>query len=287
MGSASTGLEAFTLPEFKLTEPPNPNFKIGQKVETTEEGKAWLEGEKAGWTQLKPDDVESWQLYKLMISGITPRPVAFVSSISDTGDENLALFSWFNMVTHSPPLVSIAVSSPGVGKDGLKDTAYNIRATKQFTVSIISEPWVQNANVCSVDAPSDVNEWLISGLTKAPSIHVKPARVKESAFSMECELFQDTDIFHPATGERTSTLILGLVKYFHIRTDMLNERGTVDPAKFMPVGRMGDIMYGSLRGGYRISRPVWKVDGETIREFIKTAEGSEVEVAAIPKETIQ
>ena len=71
------------------------------------------------------------------------------------------------MVTHRPPLVSISVAALG-GK--LKDTGNNIKATKQFTVNLISELWVENANVCAVDAPPDVNEWLLSGLTKEPSV---------------------------------------------------------------------------------------------------------------------
>lgn len=88
-------------------------------------------------------------------------------------------------VTHSPPLVSICCSN---GPARVKDTAANIAATRQFTVNIISEPWVEAANACAVDAPAEVGEWPLSGLTKAASLHVKPARVQESAFSMECEV---------------------------------------------------------------------------------------------------
>jgi flavin reductase (DIM6/NTAB) family NADH-FMN oxidoreductase RutF len=93
------------------------------------------------------------------------------------------------MVTHNPPVISVSVVNMGPGKP--KDTARNIIATKGFTVNIISEPFVENANVCSVEAPEGLSEWPLSGLTKEPSIHVKPARVKESAFSMECEVRDD------------------------------------------------------------------------------------------------
>jgi len=266
-------LGAYTQAEFKYTASPNPGFKYGQKVEETEAGKAWLEGEKEGWQHIDPEQMDPRNLYMMMISAITPRPVAFVSSVSETGDENLALFSWFNMVTSSPPLISVSVSSLGksLGKS-LKDTAHNIKTTKEFTVSIISEPWVDNANVCSVDAPSDVSEWLISGLTKEDSVVVKPARVKESAFSMECELYREIDIASPTSGDLTTTLFLGLVKHIHVRKDMLNERGTLDPGKLMPIGRMGDILYASLGGGYRIPRPAWQEEGETIQRYLKTQE---------------
>ncbi|THH29679.1 hypothetical protein EUX98_g4491 [Antrodiella citrinella] len=269
-------LSVYTPPEFKYTASPNPGFKYGQKVAETESGKAWLEGEKDGWKDIDPAEIEPVATYLMMISAITPRPVAFVSSLSEAGDENLALFSWFNMVTHNPPLISISVST---SKSALKDTAHNIKATKEFTVSIISEPWVDNANVCAVDAPSDVNEWLISGLTKEPSLRVKPARVKESAFTMECELYKDIDIPNAINGGISTTLFLGLIKHIHVRKDMLNARGTVDPAKLQPVGRMGDILYGSLGGGYRLARPAWSAEGEVIQEFIKTKENDNASAA--------
>ena len=73
------------------------------------------------------------------------------------------------MVTHQPPIVAISVR---ISDDGsrLKDTAHNIRSLKEFTVNIISEPWVNNANMCAIDAPPEVDEWLVSGLTKEPSV---------------------------------------------------------------------------------------------------------------------
>ncbi|CDO72682.1 hypothetical protein BN946_scf184985.g102 [Trametes cinnabarina] len=256
------------LPAFKRdvtpqwTESPNPTFSYGQKVDTTTEGKQWLEGEKDGWKIIDAASEEP--------SGIVPRPIAFVSSVSEQGVENLAPFSWFNQVTHNPPLISVSCAANAEG--GLKDTAGNIKATKGFTVNIISEPFVENANYTSLDAPADVSEWPLSGLTKEPSLHVKAARVKESAFSMECELFQAVDIIHPSTKKHTATLILGLVKCIHVRRDVLNERGVVDYTKLKPVGRLGDITYARVGDGFRIPRPAWKLEGEKITEFLKGLE---------------
>lgn len=156
-------------------------------------------------------------------------------------------------------------------------------------MNIISEPFVENANVTSVDAPADFNEWSISGLTKAPSVpwlrlspsnilahhahvsqvYVKAPRVKESAFSMECELYQAIDITHPTTGECTSTLVLAHVKYIHVRNDMLTERETVDPTKFKPVARMGDTSYARVGDAFRIPRPVWATEEGSIQEVMQ------------------
>jgi flavin reductase (DIM6/NTAB) family NADH-FMN oxidoreductase RutF len=124
-------------------------------------------------------------LYQLMLSGIVPRPIAFVSTISNDGVENLAPFSWFNMVTHDPPTLSIACTN---GLARIKDTTNNIKSGNGFTVNIISEPFAQQANACSINTPEKMSEWPISGLTKEPSLLVKAARVKESGFSMECEV---------------------------------------------------------------------------------------------------
>ena len=138
-----------------------------------------------------------------MVSGILPRPIAFVSSISETGVENLAPFrydfpitdrstysystlieSWFNLVcqayfagysahlspniqvSNHPPIVSISCrNAPRV-----KDTATNAKNGLGFTINIISEPFVENATATAIDAPPEFNEWEISGLTKAPSV---------------------------------------------------------------------------------------------------------------------
>ncbi|EPS95779.1 hypothetical protein FOMPIDRAFT_1131754 [Fomitopsis schrenkii] len=243
--------------EARFTVPPNPEWSFGQPIDTTPEGRAWMEGAKEGWKVIDTEKEDPTAMYKLMISGVVPRPIAFVSSVSADGVENLAPFSWFNMVTGNPPVVSIGIMNNPKAPSGLKDTAANILATKGFTVNLISEPFIHNANACSVDAPADVSEWDLSGLTRAPSIHVTASRVLESAFALECTLFAHHDITHPATGAVTTTLVLGLVKAVHVRKDVLTSRGLVDPARLRAVGKMGDITYARQGALFRIPRPDW------------------------------
>ncbi|KAG9309834.1 hypothetical protein JVU11DRAFT_10213 [Chiua virens] len=249
----------------KFVDPPNPAWSYCQAVDSTATGRAWQEGDEKGWKTINTAVSDRLYLYKLMISGIVPRPIAFVSTISDDGVENLAPFSWFNMVSNWPPIVAFTCSN---GPTRIKDTTNNVKNGKGFTVNIISEPFVENANVTSLDAPPEFDEWSISGLTKVPSVHVKACRVKESAFSMECELFQAIDIVHPTSGECTATHILAHVKYIHVRNDMLNERGTVDITEFKPVSRLGDISYARVGDVFRISRPVWATEETNIQEAI-------------------
>ncbi|KIP05124.1 hypothetical protein PHLGIDRAFT_44322, partial [Phlebiopsis gigantea 11061_1 CR5-6] len=263
------------LPDFpagfagQYTAPPNPTWTFGQKVEATPEGRAFMEGEKQGWTTVNAEE-QSPAYYQLMISGIAPRPIGMVSSVSESGVENLAVFSWFNMVSHDPPVVSLSMSDVG---ERFKDTVANIRATKEFVVNTVSTPFIQNANVTAIDTPPDVSEWDISGLTKVPSLSVKPPRVKESVFSMECELFQAVDIVVPETGRHTTTLVLGRVKRLHVRNDALITRHsasadatahTVDITKTQYAARIGDISYTAVGPFFRIPRASWAGDREKV-----------------------
>ncbi|OAX37564.1 hypothetical protein K503DRAFT_226770 [Rhizopogon vinicolor AM-OR11-026] len=241
------------------TQSPNPTWSYGQKVDTTPEGKAWVAGESEGWKVYNTAETDKALLYKLMISGIVPRPIAFVSTIDEQGVENLSPFSY-------PPIISFACNDSGPGK--LKDTATNVMNSQGFTVNIISEPFVENANATAIDAPPGFDEWSISGLTKEKCVQVKASRVKESAFSMECELYKTIDITHPVTGEHSSTLILAHVKYIHIRNDMLAERGGVDITKLKPVARMGDISYARVGDAFRLSRPTWAQEETTIQDVL-------------------
>jgi len=203
-----------------------------------------------------------------VISGIAPRPIALVSTIDEQGVENISPFSWFNMVTNYPPIISIACNHRSSGC--LLDTATNMMHNQGFTVNILSEPFVQNANATCIDAPPDFDEWSISGLTKGKCVHVKASRVKESAFSMECELYKTIDITHPVTGEQNSTLILAHVRYIHVRKDMLTERGVVDLTKFKPVACMDDVSYVRVGSAFTLTRPSWAQEEVTIQGMLKT-----------------
>ncbi|KAJ3561432.1 hypothetical protein NP233_g10195 [Leucocoprinus birnbaumii] len=260
------------------------DFEFGQRVDATEEGREWLKGLEAGFESFDVSTTDPGKLYKVMIAGIVPRPIAFVSSISEDGVENLGLFryastsyteiyntdggtSWFNQVSPNPPVISIACANYPTR---LKDTARNIRTTKGFTVNIISHPFIQNANVCSIDTPPEISEWALSGLTKEPSVTVKAPRVKESAFVMECELLKTVDIVEPNSLRATSTLVLGLVKHFHIRKDILDPvHGLPDPGKLKPVARMGNVTFTGVSEGYQIPRPSWANEKDRIKEALR------------------
>ncbi|KIJ67919.1 hypothetical protein HYDPIDRAFT_83493 [Hydnomerulius pinastri MD-312] len=243
-------------PSFRQTKAPNPTWKLHEGLSAaTELSNAWASDEDQGWRTWKLSETPSRNVYPLLTSAIVPRPIAFVSTLSDDGIPNLAPFSYFSMVAHNPPLLSVSFSlSPSKPKDSRE----NIIATKEFTVSIISEPFVEAANVTSVEAPAGVDEWEISGLTMARSVDVKPPWVKESAVGLECELFYTYDIRPPGSDTVTHTLVLGLIKRVHVRESVLTDNDTIDPGKLRAVSRLGGTTYARVGGGFDLGRPSWK-----------------------------
>ncbi|GAB5591190.1 hypothetical protein Unana1_06090 [Umbelopsis nana] len=204
---------------------------------------------------LDPDDIGPGNTYKLLIGGVVPRPIAFVSTRSNSGQNNLAPFSFFNVVCNDPPTVAISVAMSG-GRS--KDTATNILETGQFVVNIISEWFAEAANYTSIDAPHGQNEFQLSGLTPIESIKVNVPRVKESAYQMECKLVQHLPMINK-NGKTTFYHIIGEIVMFHIDDDVVNtDNFHVSLEKLKPLSRLGGISYGRTTEGYEIPRPIWE-----------------------------
>ena len=199
-----------------------------------------------------PKDLDIKTNYHLMISGIVPRPIAFVSSMSKKEEINLAPYSFFNGFGANPPIVGF---SPALsGRTGLpKDTLLNIRETKEFTISIANSKMVGQVSLSSCEYTRGIDEFNKVGLSKEESLIVKPPFIKESAFSMECRLYDIIDLGNkPASGN----LILGEIVMFHISQDILNENDQVDPMLLDAISRMGGAWYSkSNQGLFEFKKP--------------------------------
>jgi len=171
--------------------------------------------------------------YKLLISAVIPRPIAFVSTRSADGrSTNLAPFSYFQMVNHDPPLFVVGFASP-LDRGRSKDTLRNLVESGECVVNIISEGFVEAANATSVNAPFGLSEWAVSGLTPAyDCVDVQCARVKEAVFSVEAKLESVREFESRATkGKKTGTLAVIEGTRFWVREDAINdEHNIVDPA---------------------------------------------------------
>lgn len=255
-------------PPFKQVEAARPDFEEEPFAYTKTPAPEWVPGQgsnqlpwpvDAPFKHIDPAHEQPGLVYKLIIGGITPRPIAFVSSQDEHGKQNLAPFSYFAPCGHNPPMIVFSCSSPGPDKQ--KDTCNNVKTTKEFVVNIISEAFIEAANYTSIDAPADLSEWDLAGLTREPSQVVKPPRVKESAFSMECVLEHYYDM-KDDEGRVTGTSLFGRVKLFHVREDVLQPNYVIDQAKLQSMSRLGGISYGRTTKGLELARPVWSVESQ-------------------------
>lgn len=202
--------------------------------------------------------------YKLLISGIVPRPIGFLSTRSKDGSStNLAPFSYFQFINHDPPLFTIGFAG---GFDNAKDSLKNLKESEECVINIISEHFIEAANSTSVNAPYGESEWSLSGLTPAPSTTVKTSRVKEAIFAIEGKLESLREFESRATpGKKTGVLAIIEGTRFWVREDAINEdKNLIDPAVSLDAVFASSQYTNSLIGS-QASKPsrrhhVWKGD---------------------------
>lgn len=200
---------------------------------------------------LNPDDLDLTERYKLLIGTVVPRPIAFVSTVSENGDYNVAPFSYFNVVCTNPPTVLFC---PNInGRTGeKKDTLKNIEATKEYVINIVTEDIVEQVNQSAAEYEFGVSEFDKTGLTPIASDVVKAPRVKESPIQLECQLQQ---IVQVGDGNRgTGFVVLGTIVRFHYRNDVY-DNGKILPDVLKPVGRMAGTNYVKMGEMFSIPRP--------------------------------
>lgn len=166
--------------------------------------------------------------YKLLTNIVVPRPIAWVSSLSDTSVVNLAPFSFFNAIGSNPLYVMVSVGRNAAGM--LKDTARNVLSTGDFVVNMVTEDLFDAMNLSAADFPPDQSELELAHLHTAPSVHIKTPRVAESPASLECRLFSSQEL-------GSYTLLIGEVVMFHLADHLVGPRLHING--FEPIGRMG------------------------------------------------
>jgi flavin reductase (DIM6/NTAB) family NADH-FMN oxidoreductase RutF len=176
-------------------------------------------------------EIPSKEWYKLLVSTVTPRPIAWVVSQDAKGLLNAGAFSFFNAFSGDPPVIGIGMGNHKPGRP--KDSLVNIRETGQFVVNLVSEENAEQMNITAIEFDPNVNELEQAGLTTLPSVRVKPPRIAESPVAMECELMQIVDLGQ--TG-----LVLGRVVAMHVHDDMVLDAANhyIDTPKLRLLGRM-------------------------------------------------
>lgn len=243
--------------DFHYTQTPCPSWGVGSGANHT----APLVGADVPHREIDPygEGRAPGDNYKLLVSGIIPRPIGFLSTLDTTTTPptaNLAPFSYTNVVNHDPPIFCVGFSG---GRGNPKDTCRNVLETGECVINIISEWFIEAANYTSTNAPPSISEWEVSGLTPVPSRFVKPARVKESAFSIEAKLVAHHEWTSPTSGKATGVTCLFQGINFWVREDVVNEQGSIiDPVKLKAVSRLGGIGYGRTTEGFELPRPDWE-----------------------------
>ncbi|KAI9055460.1 hypothetical protein LZ554_000414 [Drepanopeziza brunnea f. sp. 'monogermtubi'] len=210
--------------------------------------------------------------YKLLISGIIPRPIGFISTTSKDGSStNLAPFSYFTVINHDPPLFTVGFAG---GFDDAKDSLKNLLESGECVINMISEHFIEAANACSVDTPYGESEWALSGLTPAKCSTVNASRVKEAIFAIEGKLDFTKEYESKSTpGKKTGVLAVIEGTRFWVREDALNkDRNLIDPSVMKAVSRMGGITYGRAIDGVEILRPDYEstvMKNEEAKKFVK------------------
>jgi flavin reductase (DIM6/NTAB) family NADH-FMN oxidoreductase RutF len=190
---------------------------------------------------IDPRSLERPALYNLMTSTVTPRPVAWVSSISAEGTRNIAAFSYFNAMSTMPPLLVISIGVLASGR--VKDTLLNIQTVQEYVVHIASGSLMAQVEITGDEFAPEVDEFVEARLTPIPSEVVRPPRIAEAAVAMECALRE----IHPLPAGSKNTLVIGEVVRFHIREDLIDDNLIVDTLALDPISRLARKDFALLR----------------------------------------
>ncbi len=184
-------------------------------------------------------------MYQFMIGVIVPRPIAFVSTVSQGGRFNAAPFSYFCGLTNVPPLLGISIN---LRSSSPKDTLNNIRDVGDFVVNVVSEELAARMVHSSGDWPDDVSEFELTGLTAVVSDLVRSPRVGESPVSLECRVYREIEL-----GQ--TSFVVGEILRAHVAESVLTN-GRVDITKLKPLGRLGGTHYSVVHDVISMPRPV-------------------------------
>jgi flavin reductase (DIM6/NTAB) family NADH-FMN oxidoreductase RutF len=209
---------------------------------------------------VSPSNLSHSELYGLLLNSVAPRPIAWVSTLSASGQPNLAPFSFFNCVCVEPPLLAFgpglrppkhSASEHGEIRGEDKDTLRNIREAKEFVVSVVTYELAEAMNLTSGEYEASVNEFELAGLENAPSEIVRVPRVASSPVSFECKLYQILD-FSPSP--QSSSLVIGQIVSIHVNDAHMKE-GKLDRNSLDLIGRMGGIQYTRTTQRFDMVRP--------------------------------
>ena len=219
-----------------------------------------------------PQEVSTGKLHGYLLSAVSPRPIAFASTVDGVGNVNLSPFSFFNVFSANPPIL---IFSPArrVRDNTTKHTLENILITKEVVINIVNYDMVQQMSLSSTEYPDGVNEFIKSGLTEVASDIVKPPRVKEAPVQFECKV---NDVIALGNQGGAGNLVIAEVVKLHIKETVLDTDGKIDANKIDAVARMGGNWYNRSREGmFEVIKPI-KTRGIGVDALPKSIKNSKI-----------
>ncbi|MFZ7942876.1 flavin reductase family protein [Neobacillus sp. 19] len=198
---------------------------------------------------IDPASLSEKENYKFLIGSIIPRPIAFVTTMSANGVLNGAPFSYFNIVSSNPPMISLSIQR---AQGRQKDTARNIIETKEFVVHIVDDHNVEKVNKTAASLPPEQSEIELAKLTPENSVKVSVPGVKEAKIRMECRLEHSLEL--GGSDSSGCDLIIGRIVQFHI-DESIYEKGRIDPTGLAAVSRLAGNYYAKIGEIFEIERP--------------------------------
>lgn len=191
-----------------------------------------------------PGEIPTRDLHQFIVGSIAPRPIAFVSTVDEEGNTNLAPYSFFNAFSSNPPIVVFS-SNRRVSNNTTKDTLHNVQATGEAVINVVNHAIVHQMAVASIEFPTSISEFDKTGLTPLASDVVKPFRVAESPVQLECKV---NDIITLGEHGGAGHLVICDIVRMHINEDVIDEHNRIDPQKLDLMGRLGRAYYVRVQG---------------------------------------
>ncbi|KZL69615.1 nitrilotriacetate monooxygenase component b [Colletotrichum incanum] len=247
----------------EVTQSPDASWTYGQGVRTRRDTPI------ASHWEIDPYDLGRSIIdnYRVLVSGIAPRPVGFLSTVSKEGKKNLAPFSYFQVIDHDPPMFALGFSSRA-GPE--KDSCRNLKETGDCVIKTVSEDMIEAVNATSIDAPHGISECDISGLHEASTTTVKPSRVQESVFSIEAKVADVKELSDDdKDGKSAAGMVLLKATKFWVREDAADsDCSHIQLDQLRPVGQLGGRSYGRITSTFEVPRRRWK-DEEPKSELLQ------------------
>lgn len=188
-------------------------------------------------------ELQPQQIYKLLSGSIIPRPIAWLTTQNSTGLVNIAPFSFFNVVSSQPPLISVSFT-------GNKDSLNNLLTTQEAVVHLVNAENVDQMNQTAAQLTADKSEAKTFSVELESSNTLQVPSIKNSKVRFETQLYKHLPL------ENEGHLVLLKIVKFVVADELIDENFHIDAEKLNPIARLAGNQYARLGEIFEIKRPI-------------------------------